>query len=105
MAQSELPKRIFQWRAGRRITSNRLRTGICSTPHVVMTVLIGDPEPSSVCPPELLPAHPQIRRVIKVKGSSHWIQHEDPEVIVKTAVDEGRKTPRCGRVLAFTTFT
>ena len=57
-------------------------------PHVEMTVLVADPELSSICPPELVPAHPQIRRVMTVKGSSHWIQHEDPEVIVNTAMEE-----------------
>ncbi|KAG9309861.1 hypothetical protein JVU11DRAFT_10241 [Chiua virens] len=57
-------------------------------PHVEMTVLIADPALSDVCPLELVPAHPQIRKVVTVKGSGHWIQHEDPEVIVRTAVDE-----------------
>lgn len=53
-----------------------------------MTVLIADPELSDICPLELVPTHPQVRPVITVKGSSHWIQHENPDVIVKTAVDE-----------------
>jgi pimeloyl-ACP methyl ester carboxylesterase len=57
-------------------------------PHVEMTVLIADPELSDVCPREMVPAHPQIRAVITVEGSGHWVQHQNPEVIVKTASEE-----------------
>ncbi|KAH0839489.1 hypothetical protein J3R83DRAFT_302 [Lanmaoa asiatica] len=105
MVQSGLPKRIFEVRRDHplptrsgRVIRHGLRLSCLFSffshlfaeipPHVEMTVLVADPELSKVCPPELVPAHPQIRAVITVKGSGHWIQHENSDVIVKTAVDE-----------------
>ena len=55
-----------------------------------LTVLVADPELSlSVhCLSTRAGAHSSTDTEITVKGSSHFIQHEDPEVIAKTAVNE-----------------
>ncbi|KAF8131013.1 Alpha/Beta hydrolase protein [Boletus edulis] len=90
MAQSELPKRIFEHI--KPFVYTHLFSAIPQ--HVEMTVLVADPALSSVCPPELVPAHPQIRKVTTVKGSSHWVQHDNPGAIVKTAVDEVERLER-----------
>lgn len=97
MAQKELPKRVFEVRRDLAEAPENVMVvpAIVSThqtahlfgampAHVEMTVLVaeqcqstGDGARSSTD-----------TKVITVKGSSHWIQHENPDVIVRMAVDE-----------------
>ncbi|KAF9236418.1 Alpha/Beta hydrolase protein [Melanogaster broomeanus] len=81
MAQGDLVKQIFAQNVP--FTFKHLFTTI--PPHVDVVVLMADPELSKTCPPDQVPVHPRVRSVL-VKGSGHWIHHENPDVVVSTAL-------------------
>ncbi|KAF9224478.1 alpha/beta-hydrolase [Gyrodon lividus] len=82
MAQADVAKQIFAQNVP--FAFKHLFCAI--PPHVEVTVLVADPELSDICSPDQIPVHPQVRSAL-VLGSGHWIQHENPDVIVNTVVD------------------